>query len=137
MLAQRVTMERVLLTKSGILALKLPASGKRRVVYDSKVPKMALRVTSSGARTFYVVKRSGKMDWIRLGSFPDLTVEQARNEALKVLAEFARGDDPAAVKRARRSEQTFEQAFLVYLRDKRRRDGSEISEKISVITATS
>ena len=122
-------MERVLLTKSGILALNLPMSGKRRVVYDSKVPKLALRVTSSGARTFYVVKRSGKMDWIRLGSFPDLTVEQARNEALKVLAEFARGDDPAAVKRARRSELTFEQAFLVYLRDKRRRDGSEISEK--------
>ena len=69
------------------------------------------------------------MVWIKLGTFPDMTCEQARNEAGKVLGEFAKGENPAAVKRAVKAELTFGEAFYDFLDRKRKRDGSPISEK--------
>jgi integrase len=87
-------------------------------------------MTHTGVKAFYVVKRlGGAMVWLKLGTFPDMTVEQARNEAGKVLGEFAKGDNPAAVKRAVRAELTFSQAFDAFLTGKRKRDGSPISDK--------
>ena len=38
--------------KEAIEALALPAPGKRRTMYDEKVPKLALRVTHTGSKTF-------------------------------------------------------------------------------------
>ena len=58
-----------------------------------------------------------------------MTCEQARNEAGKVLGEFAKGENPAAVKRAVKSEPTFGKAFDDFLVRKRKRDGSAISDK--------
>ena len=69
------------------------------------------------------------MVWIKLGTFPDMTCEQARNEAGKVLGAFAQGENPAAVKRAVKAELTFGEAFVDFLERKRKRDGSPIAEK--------
>jgi len=65
-------------TKSSLMSLKLPEHGKRKTAYDTEIPKFALRYTSTGSKTFYVVKRSSDMAWIMLGIFPDMTVEQGR-----------------------------------------------------------
>ena len=65
--------------KEKIEALALPDAGKRATYYDETVPKLALRVTGAGAKTFYLVKRVGaEMTWLKLGSFPDMSVENAR-----------------------------------------------------------
>jgi integrase len=123
-------MERLKLTKTVIQGLAPPAVGKRRTIYDAIEPKLAIRVTHTGATTFYVVKRAGAaMAWLKLGPFPDMTVEMARNEAKRMLGEFATGANPAMVKRALKIELSFEQALTEFLAGKRKRDGSPISAK--------
>ncbi len=118
------------LTKTLLAGLVAPAAGKRVVIYDTETPKLAMRMTHTGVRAFYVVKRmGGTMVWLKLGTFPDMTCEQARKEADKVLGEFAKGENPAAVKRAVKTELKFGEAFDDFLERKRKRDGSAISDK--------
>lgn len=117
-------------TKTALLSLAPPESGKRSTIYDSEVQKLAVRITAAGSRTFYVVKRAGvSIAWIKLGSFPEMTVEQARNEAQKILGEFAAGANPAEARRAIREEPTFTEMFEQFLVEKRKRDGTPIGER--------
>lgn len=117
-------------TKRALLAVEPPEAGKRLTVYDIEIPKLAMRVTSSGSRTFYVVKRAGaSMSWVKLGGFPEMTVEQARSEAQKVLGKFASGADPAAARRAIRQEPTFNAMLSEMLEKKRKRNGAHITER--------
>lgn len=110
-----MSITKIRFTKSALLALELPTSNKRRTVYDSAVPKLALRMTAAGTRTFYVVRRVGQqMTWVKIGAFPDVTVEKARVEAQKVLGEFAGGANPAAARRAFRRELTLDEFFAVF-----------------------
>lgn len=116
-------------TKTALMAIAPPATNRLNI-YDTEVPKLALRITAAGTRTFYVIKRvSASMAWVKIGSFPEMTVEQARVEAQKVLGEFATGANPAAVRRAIREEPTFLEVFQQYLTDKRKRDGSPLSDR--------
>lgn len=118
------------LTKTLLNGLTAPEAGKRLTIYDTQTPKLAMRMTHTGVRAFYIVKRlGGSMVWLKLGTFPDMTVDQARTQAGKALGEFAKGENPAAVKRAVRAELTFSQAFDAFLTGKRKRDGSPISDK--------
>ncbi|MCH7378022.1 Arm DNA-binding domain-containing protein [Aeromonas sp. MR19] len=117
-------------TKTALLSLAPPESGKRSTVYDTEVQKLAVRITAAGSRTFYIVKRAGaSIAWIKLGSFPEMTVEQARNEAQKILGEFAAGANPAAARRAIREEPSFAEMFEQFLVEKRKRDGTPIGER--------
>lgn len=124
-------MRRFKFSKTNLTALAHPVPGEpvRYVVYDTEVQKLLLAVTA-GSKTFYVVKRTGgKMTWIKLGSFPEMTVERARKEAETVLGEFTGGVNRAAVKRALRKEPTFEDAFKDFLISKRKRSGKPLADK--------
>jgi len=102
-------------TKTSVQGIALPEQGKRLTAYDTEIPKLALRVTGSGTKTFYVVKRAGaSMAWLKLGTFPDMTVEQARIEAQKILAGFAAGANPAQARRALKEEPTLTEFFTEY-----------------------
>ncbi len=69
---------------------------------DTAIPGFALRVTSGGAKSFIVEKRvNGRVKRITLGRYGNLTVEQARTEAMKILGNVATGGDPIAEKRER------------------------------------
>lgn len=104
------------LTKAAIAALPLPEGDARSTYYDTEVPKLAIRITAAGTRTFFVVKRDGSsMAWVRIGTFPDMTPEQARKEATKVLGAFADGKNPAAARRALRQEATLGELFQDYI----------------------
>jgi integrase len=117
-------------SKTALLGLEAPEAGKRLTIYDTDVPKLALRMTHAGAKTFYVVKRAGaSMAWVKLGAFPEMTVEKARKEAEKVLGEFASGANPAEARRTVRGEPTFTEAFDLFLTGKRKRDGSPLGER--------
>jgi integrase len=116
--------------KEKIEALPLPDAGKRATYYDETVPKLALRVTGAGTKTFYIVKRVGAdMTWLKLGTFPDLTVELARKEAETKLGLYAGGDNPAAVKRAAKEEQTLDEYFKHFIENKRKKNGALLSPK--------
>jgi len=106
---------RIRFTKTSLSALPLPMPGTRPVVYDTDVPKLAIRLTTAGGRTFYVVKRDGaSMAWVKLGIFPDMTPEGARKAAERVLGDFAKGINPAMTKRTERQKQTFGEAYESY-----------------------
>jgi integrase len=108
-------MAKLKFTKTALAALVAPPVGQRLTVYDTEVPKLALRMTHAGAQTFYVVKRAGaSIAWVKLGSFPEMTVERARGEAQKVLGEFANGANPAEARRAYKGEPTLAEFFIEY-----------------------
>lgn len=111
-------MERLKFSKTALLALAPREDGKRRTVYDAETPKLALLITKTGAKSFYVLKRVGaSMAWVKLGTFPDMTVEQARIEAKLIIGEFAAGANPATAKRAVRKELTFLEVFEKFVEE--------------------
>lgn len=99
------------ITKTFVDKLPLPPeiNGKPAQAFyrDSAVPGFGLRVNSGGSKSFIVEKRiNGKVKRITLGRYGNLTVEQARNEAAKLLGEVALGKDPAAEKKAKHAKAT-------------------------------
>ena len=109
-------MERIHLTKAIIDALPIPARGKREYCHDAKVRGLAICVTWTGLRTWYVQRwAAGKSQRIRLGEYPSFTIGQARDEAERRNAEIASGVDPSAGVRARREQMTFREAFDWYI----------------------
>jgi len=101
--------------KIALQGLALPPAGKRLTIYDTKVSKLALRVTAAGAKSFYVVKRAGaEMAWVKLGTFPEMTVERAQAEAERILGELASGANPAEARRTFKAEPTLTEFFTEY-----------------------
>ncbi len=84
---------------------------------DSAIPGFGLRVTNTGAKSFIVEKRiKGKVKRLTLGRYGNLTVEQARCEAMKLLGEVASGKDPIATKQDSRLKAiTLAEVFKDYL----------------------
>jgi integrase len=106
---------KVRFTKASIEALSLPNKGSR-FYWDDRMPGLAIRVTAGGARTFYVYRKvKGKPEQIRIGPYPDLSVELARKQAAEILAQIAMGEDPIAKRREERAAKTFEELFAWYL----------------------
>lgn len=74
-------------------------TGQKRY-YDDKLKGFGVRVTSGGAKTFFVEKLvKGKLRHIKIGRYGELTVEQARRKAQVLLGQIASGPDPLAEKR--------------------------------------
>jgi len=103
-------------TRAAIIAVNPPRDQERVYVYDKRTPALALCVTRSGSRTFYVYRRiHGRPVRVRLGRFLEMTIDQARRQAVVVLSEIARGNDPQAQKLALRRQCTLGQLFDHYL----------------------
>jgi integrase len=85
---------RIKITKSVIRELRPPDRG-RLMVYDTIVPSLAVRVTPTGHVGFYVYRRvRGQPTFVHLGNHPDLTPEQAREAASRVIADIGSGRTP-------------------------------------------
>ena len=105
---------RIRFKKEVLDALPAPEKG-RSTHYDDLVQKLAVRITSAGTKTFYVITRDGdSVAWLKLGTFPDMTVEIARKEAQKHLGDFAKGASPVKAKRIEKQRLTLGQAFDNY-----------------------
>jgi integrase len=102
-------------SKGRIQGLARPQPRKRSTYYDTQVQKLAIRLTAAGTRTFFVIRRDGaSMAWVKLGTFPDMTVEQARRAADVVLGDFAKGVNPAQRKREDKKKQSLGDAYAQY-----------------------
>lgn len=102
--------------KSKIDGLPAPPKGKRVYYYDTKTRGLAVCVTDSGGKTFYVYRRvNGKPERVRLGPYPDLTIEQARRMADDTNGAIARGENPNAKKRQAKAEMTVATLFEKYM----------------------
>ena len=93
---------RTKLTKRSIDAAKYPKpshahSRAAHYLWDSEVAGFGLRVYPSGRKSFLATYRTrGKQRFFTIGRFGELTVHQARTEALQILARARQGEDPAA-----------------------------------------
>jgi len=75
-----------------------------------------LMVTGNGYKTFYVYKKvQGRPERIKVGRFPDLSVEQARNRAKVLLAAIAQDKNPSEDKRRIRGTMTIGELFNLYM----------------------
>ena len=111
---------RINFTKQSLNDLPVPKTGGRDTYHDTHTAGLQLRVTSTGAKSFSLFKRTknGAPERVTLGSFSEgMTVEQARTKALHLKSEMATGTSPAAALRAKRGEITFGEAFEMYIRD--------------------
>ncbi len=105
------------LTKRSVEALQV--TGKRYGVFDRDVTGFAVRVGASGDKSFYLVYRAGKgrtatKKWLRLGTFPTMSVEQARDIAKQKAAQVALGEDPAEQVSEDKVAPTIKTAFVSF-----------------------
>lgn len=99
----------------GKLAALVPGE-KRAIYYDTECRGLCLFVSPAGGKTFYLYKRiGGKPRQIKLGEFPDLSVERARDKADDVRRAVQEGEDPVEAKRKQREEQTLGELFGWYI----------------------
>ncbi|TVO60548.1 tyrosine-type recombinase/integrase [Denitromonas ohlonensis] len=105
--------ETINFTKAKLDALPLPSKGLRDEYCDAKQPSLRLRVTSTGVKTFCVLKRirDGGMNRITLARYPEMTIEQARRKTAETIGKIAEGGNPGEVRKALRSELTFRELF--------------------------
>jgi integrase len=103
-------------TKKSLSLLLAPEKGKRLYAYDKKVSGLLVQVTSTGRKTFQVYRwNKTKPVRITLGTFPDMTIEQARKKAQNIKACLVDGVNPADEKRKAKQEMTFKELFEVYM----------------------
>ena len=107
--------EKINFTMSALANLKPPESG-RRWIYDTKSPGLGLLLTSTGAASFYLYKKiNGRPERIRIGGFPEINVDTAREQCATLQADIIKGINPADTKRKRRGELTLGELFDLYL----------------------
>ncbi len=97
----------------------LVSTGKDTVIWCSELSGFGVRVRPSGAKSFIAMYRVGGRNSlpkkVTIGSYPKLTVEQARNEAKAILAKAALGTDTAAEKAKKNAEMTLAQLCDLYM----------------------
>lgn len=107
------------LTKSIVDAAN--ARSVRYVIWDGILPGFGLRVTPNNTKCFvlrYRPRRGGRSApkrFITIGRFGVLTAEQARQRAVELLGEVAKGSDPAASAQKERQSITTAAAARDYL----------------------
>jgi integrase len=75
--------------------------GRDRIVFDT-TPGFGLRVTPTGTKIFIAQARvAGRKRRVTVGYYPELTVVQAREQALQALADMRHGNDPVVERKAR------------------------------------
>ncbi len=105
------------LTKKSIENLEI--TGKRYSVFDDDLKGFGVRVGIKGDKSFYLLYRVGKgrsaiKRWLRLGSFPTMTVEQARQLAKLKSTHVALGEDPAEEVQAEKTALNVNTAFDLF-----------------------
>ena len=107
----------VKLTKTVIDNAPIPERGQS-FLRDAEIKGFGVRITAQGARAFIVEKRiGGQVRRVTLGRYGELTVQQARLQAQKLLGQIAMGHNPIADKhRARLEAITLQEAFQDFVR---------------------
>lgn len=111
------------LTKLTVDKLPIPEALKsnnttQKRYYDATLKGFGVRVTSGGTKAFFLEKLIGtKLRRITIGRYPEITLEQARKEAQKLLGKIATGIDPIAEKKESKLKSiTLSEAFNDYIK---------------------
>ncbi|CAK0768379.1 hypothetical protein CCP4SC76_5030001 [Gammaproteobacteria bacterium] len=104
-------------TQKRIEELASPSEGRMEYA-DTAQSKLRIRVTATGNKSFIVLTKdtTGSARRITLGQWPEMNVDRARKEAVKVLGQILSGTDPIAEKRKIKAEsQTLGELLIRYL----------------------
>jgi integrase len=96
---------KIALTDRSLKSLRPNPDGGRAVVWDAIMPGMAVRVSGKGKRVFYAVRRragAAQPTWVSLGTYPTMSLADARSRAREALGALMDGQDPAAIAEAKR-----------------------------------
>ena len=118
-------------TKAVLDGLPLPSSGQRQAYHDKKTNGLQIRVTSTGVKTFCIYRRvkNSNPERVTLGRYPDMSIEQARKEAARINALIVEGINPNSDARSLKTETTLLELFEQFLKHRRNKRGSYLSEK--------
>ena len=121
--------DKINFTKAVLDSLLLPICGQRTTYHDKKINGLQIRVASSGVKTFCVRKRvqNGNVTRVTIGRYPDMSIDQARNEATRINALFVEGVDPNSDSRSLKNETTLQELFEEFLKHRRNRRGAYLS----------
>ena len=107
--------DQIKFTQAAIHKLPLPATG-RTYYRDAKTPGLQLVVWGSGVKSFELYRRiDGRPTRLKIGRFPEVSVEAARKEIARLAGQIAQGKNPAADRRKARGETTVGELFELYL----------------------
>lgn len=99
-------------------------------LWDTETTGFGVEVFPSGKRKFLVTYQArGKRRFLKLGEYGELTIEQAREAAWKILARVRKGEDPTAGRGALGDGPTVEDLAERYMTDH-----AEIHKKINSIS---
>lgn len=94
---------------------------KEYVAWCGKLPGFGCRVSKNGHKSFIAMYRAGgrraTTRKVTIGTFAKLTVDQARDEAEKILAKAKLGEDVALQRSRARAEMTVSELCDEYLRE--------------------
>lgn len=92
--------------------------GKRDYYYDNEQDGLMLQVTDKGSKTYYVYKRmNGKPERLKLGTYTEITITEARRHAKEAIGAIARGENPHRDRKAIRNEMTFGELFKKFINE--------------------
>lgn len=76
--------------KAAIEALPMPQKG-RRYCYDTKLSGLAIGAGPSGIKAFILYRKANrKQERIKIGRYPDRTVDETRTQAWPLIVDIAR-----------------------------------------------
>jgi hypothetical protein len=103
-------------TKTSLNNLALSTEGKIAYYYDKQVSGLGIMIFMSGTKTFFFYRRvQGRPDKIKLGRFPEMSVEQARKKAYSIIGEIDKGIDPKAEKQKVTKDKSFIELFAEFM----------------------
>lgn len=90
--------------------------GKQVDYFDKALPGFFLRVSPAGRKSFGVMyRKSGRLRRMTLGTYPPLSLADARKDASNALRDAVHGLDPATAKQEDRHAETFAEVAKEYL----------------------
>jgi integrase len=103
------------LTDKLVKTLPSPDTGNR-ITYDTEIKGFGLRITASGARSFILNYRtSGRERRYTIGSYPDWSVQAAREEAKRLKRAVDLGQDPMGDRHTERAAPSVKELAQRYL----------------------
>ncbi len=106
-----------------------PVDGKtvRKDYHDTEQPRLILRVSSTGSKSYAVLKKdqTGKSRRVTIGNASEVTVSDARIEAGKILQKLNSGIDPLEERRIQKARsQTLAELLEAYLENHNLKPGT-------------
>lgn len=84
--------------------------------HDENEKGLILIVSNGGAKTFYLYRKiNGRPERVKLGAFPDLSVDNARKQAQIYKGKIATGSNPNTDRKNLRQEITLKELFEAYM----------------------